>query len=643
MNSINLRTIEDLELLKESADIECKLAGGKNGQGHLPSAFWDSYSAMANTDGGSIFLGVEEKKGAFTPKGIENPNLIRKQLVDTANNPSKVSVNLLRDDLIQEIEINGITILCITIPRAKRSDKPVFLNGNPLKHSYRRMHEADQRMPEELIKRLLGEQSEDSIDSSILMDYDLSDIDSNSLKAYRQAHSNLNTGHEWNNRDDQDFLRGIGAWKKDRATGREGLTKAGLLMFGKYESITDVYPNFCLDYQERVEKRNEKNSNRRWLDRVFYDGSWSGNIYDFFRKVYPKLVADLKLPFEIKDGKREDDTPAHIALRESLVNCLIHADYRGGAKVLVIKRPDLFGFMNPGHMRIPLSIALDAEGESDCRNKKLQGMFNYIKLGERSGTGMQKIYEGAKINNWKKPSLIEESEPSDRTLLTIYMVDLFPAYVMELLPVMYELEFQRDFDTLDRLSKLALALAYHEDHVVHSRLKELSGEHSSEVSKCLKNLVDLKVLTKSGKSKGTVYYLSLLHKPMRPEDVFHSIEDNKGVSKPINDGSQPISGSSQPISGSSQPISGSSQPIRDISEQYDAGKDCQISVFINMYEENKKISKAYFSRSLQEPLLEHYNMDTIIPLGEAVKQQSEEFLSVFETNKSSRIKKALGL
>lgn len=81
--------------------------------------------------------------------------------------------------------------------------------------------------------------------------------------------------------------------------------------------------------------------------------------------------------------------------------------------------------------------------------------------------------------------------------------------------------------------------------------------------------------------------------------------------------------------------------IRDISEQYDAGKDCQISVFINMYEENKKISKAYFSRSLQEPLLEHYNMDTIIPLGEAVKQQSEEFLSVFETNKSSRIKKAL--
>jgi predicted HTH transcriptional regulator len=122
-----------------------------------------------------------------------------------------------------------------------------------------------------------------------------------------------------------EFLERIGAWGKNRDEGYSGLRLAGLLMFGRAEVIRDALPHYMVDYQERAEAKTE----RRWIDRLVPDGSWSGNVYDFFRKVYQKLNADLKVPFQLLAGQRIEDTPVHEALREALVNTLIHADFTG--------------------------------------------------------------------------------------------------------------------------------------------------------------------------------------------------------------------------------------------------------------------------------------------------------------------------
>ena len=61
----------DLATLAESVELECKAAQGRDGRGELPDDFWKTYSAMANTEGGVILLGVQEKpRGQFRILGL---------------------------------------------------------------------------------------------------------------------------------------------------------------------------------------------------------------------------------------------------------------------------------------------------------------------------------------------------------------------------------------------------------------------------------------------------------------------------------------------------------------------------------------------------------------------------------------------
>jgi predicted HTH transcriptional regulator len=240
----------------------------------------------------------------------------------------------------------------------------------------------------------------------------LEDLDSDSLHAYRNMFSGHKLDHPWTVLDDFDFLRSLGGWRHDRATGDEGLTLAGLLMFGQWLAIQEAVPGYFIDYQEQPE---DKTSQTRWLDRVVPDGTWSGNIFDFYRKISRRLMADLKVPFVLVGDVRQDDTPLHRALREALVNTLVHADYTDRASILVVKDPGGFLFRNPGLMRVPAEQALRG-GESDCRNKTLHQMFLMINLGERAGSGLPKIRQGWEINGGTL-QLFDSFEPYNQTRL----------------------------------------------------------------------------------------------------------------------------------------------------------------------------------------------------------------------------------
>jgi ATP-dependent DNA helicase RecG len=309
--------------------------------------------------------------------------------------------------------------------------------------------------------------------------------------------------------NDLAFLTSLRGWRRDRITGEEGLTLAGLLMFGCWSAIQEAVPHYFLDYQERPEAKTEL----RWVDRLVPDGTWTGNLFEFYRRVYRKLVVDLKVQFSLKGGQRQDDTPVHVALREALVNTLVHADYTGRVSVLVVKRPDMFGFRNPGRLRLPFEQVIRG-GESDCRNRILHQMFLLIGLGERGGSGMPKIYSGWQSRHWRQPLLREKDQP-EQTLLELHMLDLLPPAVLEALRA----RFGESFDRVESLDRMILATAMIEGVVNHSRMTEICLDHPHDLSLALARLERDGMLLSQGQSRGKVYHLPGAA-PVSPEQVF---------------------------------------------------------------------------------------------------------------------------
>lgn len=92
----------------ESSEVEFKSA-----RGGFPGSFWESYSAFANTNGGTIVLGVVEKDNRFSFDGLTEETIVRYKKIfwDCAHNKGKISVCLPResDVRIEQIEEEGVS------------------------------------------------------------------------------------------------------------------------------------------------------------------------------------------------------------------------------------------------------------------------------------------------------------------------------------------------------------------------------------------------------------------------------------------------------------------------------------------------------------------------------------------------------
>ena len=297
LNIDEIADLLDIDGFSENTYLEIKKAAGRDGRGQLPESFFSTYSAFANTQGGIVLLGFEQvNEGDFNLTGIADPDRVIDQLWSNLNNREKVSINILTNAMVSVIPYGGLKFIKIIVPEANRHQKPVFVGLNPLIGTYRRNFSGDYLCDEQTVRRMIAEQVQETRDATLLSHFTESDLDNDTLRSYRILFRSRKPTHPWNSLEDREFLKLIGGFTRDRATGEEGLTLAGLLMFGKLRSILDVLPHFLLDYQER---RAVDDDGTRWEDRVTTDGTWSGNLYDFFQIVIQKLYRDLKVPFRL--------------------------------------------------------------------------------------------------------------------------------------------------------------------------------------------------------------------------------------------------------------------------------------------------------------------------------------------------------
>ena len=487
--------IFELMDIGENSEIEFKKA--KNS---VPKDLWETYSAMANTNGGTIVLGVEErfdKDEKFDISGVESVEKMLKDFWSTING-NKVNKNILMEENVEVININHKKVIKIEVPRASYIDKPIYLNNNPYNGTYKRNYEGDYKCSHDEVNAMFRDASEKGFDSSILEYYDMDDLDMPTVNRYRNRFSVINLNHAWHNLSDEEFLIQLGAMDKDRKTKKVWLTVAGLLMFGKSTSIRSYFPYFNLDYLKMV----NVDEDLRYNERFTIDGRWESNLFNFFTIVINKLSEDIPIPFKLKGITRIDDTPVHRAIREAFVNAIVHGDYSVQGTLRIKKFKDRFEFYNPGCLKIPVADIYKG-GTSKCRNPFIQKMFRMIGFGENIGSGFFKILKAWKEQQWAVP-ILEENFATNEVVLKLNMISLVPEVYMGKLKEIYG----SSLDSLNADEIKILVTAITEDEVTNARMQCITNLHPNDITEMLRSMVNRGLLIEEGFGRGKKYMIN---------------------------------------------------------------------------------------------------------------------------------------
>ena len=199
--------------LGEDHERECKLATGG-----LPESIWETYSSFANTNGGTILLGIREHRDSFTVEGLTDKQIIKyqKDFWSVLNDKNKVSKNILLNHHVQVAEVEDKKILRIDVPAADRHDKPVYIGTDPMRGTYKRDYEGDFLCTEEAVRAMFADQRDVSGDVEVLDEFGLDVLNQDTIKGYRIIFEQLHSGHPWNLLENDEFLMKLRAAAKNK-------------------------------------------------------------------------------------------------------------------------------------------------------------------------------------------------------------------------------------------------------------------------------------------------------------------------------------------------------------------------------------------------------------------------------------------
>lgn len=470
----------------------------KHSKSVFPKDAWETVSSFQNTKGGLLILGISENdKHQFNIEGVKNVQGVLDSFWAGINDELLCSFNGVTNDDITTTLTHSKTIIEINIPRAPNSKLPVHMRNN-IMNTYIRNGAVDAKASEDQIYSL-KRMAERNNDTHVLKNYDIDDLDMNSIHDYKNLLIKRKRYSFYKDYSTNKFLKTIGVLSKDYENdGKIGLTEAGLLFFGKNNAIIHKFPNFQLEYYDKSFPEQD-----RWTSRISSVES-DLNIFSFYKKVEEILIAKTPGPFKLnKDGQRIDTMESmKVALREALINMLMHADYLGNSPLIINNYSNHYEFLNPGEMLIPENDFFTTT-KTATRNPTISKLFVQIGLGERAGQGGETIFESAQSTDLKQPEIKTDL---NGTQLKIWKVDYADSISGEKIS-------ERERKILKAINNNGSMPLSRREIIKKTKLS------ASITTRCINSLLTKKLIIRVGKSSATKYGL-----PISSKQIFAQLQ-----------------------------------------------------------------------------------------------------------------------
>lgn len=378
-------------------DFECKRA-----QRGVPEDAFKTVSAFANTAGGWLVFGVSEVNGQLEITGVQEPDKVQNDFLAVLRGGQKLNRVIAVD--AHRFEVEGKHVFAFYVPESSRSEKPVYLKGDP-RQSYLRRGAGDEQFTQSELERFLRDAAQDRYDGVALADIPVDQcFDLATIKWYQAQFARRNPEH-FEITDPIEFLLN---WNFVVEQGGKTLpTRAGVLLFGAGRYVRQILPRPVLDYQ-RIDAAFEKwSTEQRWHDRYVFEE----NIFQAWQGLVSRYMRIAEHPFSLDPAtlRRNDDPPDYVAFREAAINLLIHQDYGDhGRKASIKLFADRTVFWNPGDAFATEAELLDPT-EKEVRNPAIVKAFRRIGLSDQAGTGIRAIFR-----NWHELGRVPPQLKNDK-------------------------------------------------------------------------------------------------------------------------------------------------------------------------------------------------------------------------------------
>ena len=309
--------------------------------------------AFANTDGGTIHTGIEDDG---TVIGIENIDKTMLSITNMIRDSIHPDVTLFTD--VNTVDIEEKTVIRIDILRG--TERPYYIKGKGIRPEgiYVRQGASSVPASHAAIVKMIKETSSDNFEEAISIEQALSF--SKADEAFRNHSINF----------DDNNKRTLGLIRHD----------------GLYTNLALLLSDQCPHSIKAA--RFQGTDKAIFTDRV----EISGSVFQQMDEAYEYLQKNNRVSSEFKGLERVDhlDYPEE-ALRESLINAVVHREYAIPGPVLISIFDDRIEITALGGLTKELSLDDIMLGVSVLRNKKLGDIFYRLKLIEAYGTGIEKI------------------------------------------------------------------------------------------------------------------------------------------------------------------------------------------------------------------------------------------------------------